>query len=214
MYGLPGPCRARGPPTLTHISEPGEDKLLHGRSRDLVVLGIAAMVVAADQITKAWVRRSLLLGIPWDPVPWLRPILSFTYVTNIGAAFGIFPQLSAVYPLIAVTVLGVLFFFFRHLVASGWPATIGLGLLLGGVLGNNIIDRLWHGYVTDFIDLNFWPLHEWPVFNIADSSVVVGVCVLSIYLLLQEEPRAPASAGLGTSTAANAEPDGDASAAA
>ena len=173
--------------------------MLHRRSRDLLVVAIAVVVVVADQITKAWVRRTLLLGVPWDPAPWLRPILSFTYVTNTGAAFGMLPQLRAIYPLIAITVLGVLFIFFRGLAASGWPATIGLGLLLGGTLGNNIIDRLWHGYVTDFVDLNFWPMREWPVFNVADSSIVVGVCILTIYLLLQKEQPAPASVGGGVS---------------
>lgn len=164
------------------------------------MLGIAALVVAADQLSKAWVRRSLLPGVPWDPVPWLRPIFSFTYVTNTGAAFGMFPQLSVLYPLIALTVLCVLFFFFRGLAANGLPVTIGLGLLLGGTLGNNIIDRLWHGYVTDFIDLNFWPMHEWPVFNVADSSIVVGVCILTAYLLLQKEPPIPVRAGRSAST--------------
>jgi signal peptidase II len=182
---VPGPCRARRSHTLTIIDEPGEDKLPHRRSRDLLVLGIALIVVAADQISKAWVRRSLLLGVPWDPFPWLRPILSLTYVTNTGAAFGILPQLRAVYPLIALTVLGVLFFFFWSLATRGWFTTIALGLILGGLLGNNIIDRLWHGYVTDFIDLNFWPLQEWPVFNVADSSVFVGTCILTVYLLLE-----------------------------
>jgi signal peptidase II len=159
--------------------------LPHRRSRDLLILGIAIAVVAADQISKAWVRRTLLLGVPWDPAPWLRPILSLTYVTNTGAAFGMLPQLRALYPLLALAVLGVLFFFFWGLATQRWFTTIGLGLILGGLLGNNVIDRLWHGYVTDFIDLNFWPLQEWPVFNIADSSIVVGTCILTLYLLLE-----------------------------
>jgi signal peptidase II len=196
--------------------------LLHRRSRDLLVLGIAVIVVAADQISKAWVHRSLVLGVPWDPVPWLRPILSLTYVTNTGAAFGMLPQLAALYPLIAVTVLVALFFFFRGLATSGLPTAIGLGLLLGGTVGNNIIDRLWHGYVTDFVDLNFWPLREWPVFNVADSSIVVGVCILTVYLLLQKEQPAPASVRREVSPSTgresggaghNAESDGDAAAA-
>lgn len=169
---------------------PGQTKPPRGRARDLLIIGLAAAIVLADQLSKAWVRRNLLFGVPWDPVPWLRPILSFTYVTNQGAAFGMLPQLRPLYPFIALTVLGVLFFFFHSLAANGWIPTIGLGLLLGGTLGNNIIDRLWHGYVTDFIDLNFWPLRGWPVFNVADSSIVVGVCILTGYLLFLEEPRA------------------------
>jgi len=166
--------------------------LVHRRSRDLLIVGIALLVIVADQLSKAWVRRTLLLGVPWAPVPWLRPIFSFTYITNTGAAFGMFPQLGPLFSLIAVTVIGVLFFLFRSLPVRGWPVTLGLGLILGGGLGNNVIDRLWHGRVTDFIDLNFWPLHEWPVFNVADSSIVVGTCILSIYLLLQKEPSATA----------------------
>ncbi len=193
---------------MTNHNGPGEGRPLARRFRDSLIIGIAVVVVVADQLSKAWVRRNLLLGVPWDPLPWLRPVLSFTYVTNQGAAFGMFPQLRAVYPLIALTVLGVLFFFFRGLAASGWIPTIGLGLLLGGTLGNNIIDRLWHGFVTDFIDFNFWPMHDWPVFNVADSSIVVGVCILTGYLLFLEEPRAatPAqdnlpAAGEGTAAA-------------
>ena len=57
------------------------------RSRDLLVFGVALALLAADQLTKHWVRTSLVLGVPYDPIPWLRPILSFTYVTNQGAAF-------------------------------------------------------------------------------------------------------------------------------
>jgi signal peptidase II len=62
---------------------------------------------------------------------------------------------------------------------------------LGGALGN-LADRLRHaGYVTDFIDLNFWPLQEWPVFNLADSSIVVGTCILVALLICEEESLAP-----------------------
>lgn len=165
----------------------------HRRSRDLLVFGVALIVLAADQISKAWVRRTLLLGVPWDPVSWLRPILSFTYVTNTGVAFGLFPQLGSLYALVALAVIGVLFCFYRNLVPDALLMSISLGLQLGGALGNNVIDRLWHGRVTDFIDLNFWPLQEWPVFNVADSSIVVGVCILAGYLLLQKEQ--PAVAG-------------------
>ena len=62
---------------------------------------------------------------------------------------------------------------------------------LGGAVGN-LADRLWHDWrVTDFIDLNFWPLQEWPVFNVADSSIVIGVCILVVVLLLEEDQLLP-----------------------
>ena len=167
--------------------------MVHRRSRDLLIIGTALLVVVADQLTKAWVRRNLLLGVSWDPIPWLRPILSFTYITNTGAAFGMFPQLGPLFAVIAVAVIAVLFFLFRGLAVSGWPITLGLGMILGGALGNNVIDRVLRGRVTDFIDLNFWPMQEWPVFNVADSSITVGTCILSICLLLQKEPPATAA---------------------
>lgn len=154
---------------------------------NLIILGLAALVVLADQWTKSWVRSSLPLGIPWDPVPWLRPILSFTHVTNVGAAFGMLPQLKPLFPFISVAVCALMFYFYRPL-AHGRPwITVSLGLQLGGTLGN-LVDRLTqNGQVTDFIDLNFWPMQDWAVFNIADSSVVVSVCILAAVLLLERE---------------------------
>ncbi|HNR96110.1 MAG TPA: signal peptidase II [Anaerolineae bacterium] len=154
---------------------------------DLVILALATLVVLADQWTKSWVRSTLPVGVPWNPVPWLRPILSFTHVTNEGAAFGMLPQLKPVFPFISLAVCALMFYFYRPL-AHGRPwITISLGLQLGGTLGN-LIDRLTQqGRVTDFLDLNFWPLQDWPVFNIADSSVVVSVCILAAVLLLEKD---------------------------
>lgn len=180
------------------------------RSRDLPVFGTALIVLAADQISKYWVRQHLALGVPWDPAQWLRPVLRFTYVTNTGAAFGILRQLAPVYPFVAVAVIVAILFFYRRLPTDQTLILLSLGLQLGGAAGN-LMDRLasvakclpssfpglmglWEALkcaqVTDFIDLNFWPLQEWPVFNLADSSVVVGVCILALYLFLEEEPSA------------------------
>jgi signal peptidase II len=153
---------------------------------------LALAVLAADQWTKHWVRHNLLPGIPFDPLPGLRPLLSLTYVTNTGASFGLFPQLKSFYVVVNLAVISMILLFHRRLPPSQWLLASSLGLLLGGSAGN-VIDRLWHGWVIDFIDLNFWPLQEWPVFNVADSSTVVGVCILSVYLLLHEEPTSAAS---------------------
>ena len=181
------------------------------RSRHLLVLGAALIVLAADQISKFWVRHNLTPGVPWNPAPWLRPILSFTYVTNTGAAFGLFRELGWIYPfiaiLIAIAIIAAILFFYRRLPPDQRLILLSLGMQLGGAAGN-LLDRLvgavlsagnspgslgWperlsNARVIDFIDLNFWPLQEWPVFNLADSSVVVGVCILALYLLFEEEP--------------------------
>ena len=162
------------------------------RSRDFLVLSTALIILTADQVSKYWIRRYLLPGVPWNPVPWLRPILSLTYVTNTGASFGLFPELSWLYTFVAIVVIALILLFYRRLPARYWLVSISLGMQLGGAFGN-LVDRLWHGPVIDFIDLNFWPLQEWPVFNLADSSIVVGVCILAVYLLLEKEPLASSS---------------------
>ena len=163
------------------------------RRRDLILFGVAAVVLVADQASKGWVRANLEPGVPWTPVPCLRPVLSLTYVTNTGAAFGLFPQLGSLYALNAIVVIAAILYFHRKLVTNPPLVWISLGLQLGGAIGN-LVDRLLHQWrVTDFIDLNFWPLHEWPVFNPADSSVVVGVCILAVYLLFQGESVGAAS---------------------
>jgi len=149
--------------------------------------GVAVAVLVADQLSKSWVRQNLALGVPWNPASWLRPVLSITYVTNTGAAFGLFPQAGWLYTVIALAVATSILIFYHKLGESSWPVTLSLGLMLGGALGNNVIDRLWHGRVTDFVDLNFWPLQEWPVFNVADSSLVVGICIMAVLLLFSKE---------------------------
>jgi signal peptidase II len=181
------------------------------RSRHLLVFGAALIVLAADQISKYWVRHNLTPGVPWNPALWLRPILSFTYVTNTGAAFGLFQQLGWFYPLIAISsafaIIAGILFFYRRLPPDERLILLSLGMQLGGAAGNladrlaaalqspttspgllGLPERLSNARVIDFIDLNFWPLHEWPVFNLADSSVVVGVCILALYLLFEQEP--------------------------
>jgi len=165
------------------------------RSKDLRVFGAALVVLAADQISKHLVRCYLLPGVPWNPASWLRPILSFTYVTNTGAAFGLFPDLGWFYTFVAIAVIALILFFYRHLPFQSWLVQLSLGMQLGGAFGN-LVDRLWHGQVIDFIDLNFWPVQEWPVFNLADSSVVVSVCILAVYLLLEKEPLTASSDSL------------------
>jgi signal peptidase II len=160
------------------------------QSRDLILFGVASAILILDQLSKNWVRTTLAPGVPWSPIPLLRPVLSFTYVTNTGASFGLFPQLASLYALVAVAVSLAILYFRTQLPYASLLVWVSLGMQLGGSLGNLMDRLLWQGQVTDFIDLNFWPLEQWPVFNVADSSVVVGVVLLAAYLL-REEPVAP-----------------------
>jgi signal peptidase II len=145
----------------------------------------AALVIILDQLTKIWVRASIPLGASW-PESW--PV-RLTHINNTGAAFGLFQDRSIIFVGIAVLAVGLILYYYRRLPSDAWMVRLALGLMLGGAIGN-LIDRIQQGHVTDFFDLRVW-----PVFNIADSAIVVGVLTLGYYLLFvaREEHAAPAS---------------------
>ena len=125
-------------------------------------------------------------GQSWDITPWLAPFFRITYVTNTGVAFGLFPQWGKFSTVVAAVVIVAIIVYYRYLSDGQWLMRVALGLQLGGAIGNNLIDRLRQGFVVDFIDLNFWPLHNWPIFNLADTAVVAGVTVLALVMLWEE----------------------------
>jgi signal peptidase II len=167
-------------------------------------LGIAALTLIADRVTKTVIANQLMPHQTWHPpVSFLRPVVSLTYTTNTGAAFGLFPDQGVFFIVIAVLVITAILFYYRHLPSGYAVARVALGLQLGGALGN-LSDRLRQGYVVDFVDLNFWPLHNWPVFNLADSAIVVGVGLLALTMLRDtEEPDDEVGASEGDATYGN-----------
>jgi signal peptidase II len=143
--------------------------------RDLLFFATAAVILALDQLTKHVVRATLERGEAF-PESW--PV-RFVHVTNTGAAFGILQEQNVF--LVVTTVVGVV----AILVYYWYPPfehaimTVAVGMLLGGAIGN-LSDRLRLGEVTDFIDFP-----RYPSFNVADSSIVVGVAALVILFLLR-----------------------------
>ena len=128
---------------------------------------LVALIVTlvADQATKGLVARTMS---PGQSIPDAG-VLRATYVTNSGSAFGLFPNQTLFLILASLVGIGVLLVFYRtHPVASSL-LRLSLGLQLGGAVGN-LIDRVRLGYVVDFIDVG-----SWPVFNLADSAIVVGL---------------------------------------
>jgi len=138
---------------------------------------VAVLTLVIDRISKQMVMDSLKLGESWNPVAALERWVSLTYVTNTGAAFGLFPDHGVIFMVIAVVVVVAIIFYYRYLPGDQWLVQISLGLQLGGAMGN-LLDRLRYGHVIDFIDFKVW-----PVFNVADSSVFVGVVILAFYIL-------------------------------
>jgi len=152
---------------------------LQGKWQNVVFFFTTALLlVAADQLSKLWIRSNLAIGESLFEVGFFR----LTYVRNTGAAFGLFQGQSL--PLTIITLVGVAalllyVFFFHHRFPflDNRLGKLALGLVLGGTVGN-LIDRVYLGHVTDFIDFNFW-----PAFNIADSAIVVGIIILAYSLL-------------------------------
>jgi signal peptidase II len=153
----------------------------------LVLPVVAAAVLLVDQISKHLVATRLEVGQSWDIAPWLAPIFHITHVTNTGVAFGLFQNLGNIFIVAHMAAAVVIVVYYYRLPSGQWPLRVALGLSLGGDLGN-LINRICQGYVVDFIDANFWPLKEFPVFNLADASISAGVALLAA-LMLWEESR-------------------------
>jgi len=149
---------------------------------------MAVLVLLIDQASKHFVIAWLEEGQSWDIVPWLASFFRITHVTNTGAAFGLFPKSGDFFIIVATVVIVAIVLYYRHLPDEQCLVRIALGLQVGGAFGN-LVDRLRQGFVIDFIDLNFWPLHNWPVFNLADGSIVAGVTLLALLMMWEERGR-------------------------
>ncbi|WLP90418.1 signal peptidase II [Gordonia sp. NB41Y] len=145
----------------------------------LVLAAIAGTVVVLDILTKTWAVETI---VPGDPIHIIGDVVTLRMVRNSGAAFSMAEGYTWVLTLIALAVIAVIIRYSSRL-RSGWWM-LGLGLVLGGALGN-LVDRIFRspgvlrGHVVDFISVGWW-----PVFNIADSAVVCGAILLVVLSLL------------------------------
>ncbi len=154
--------------------------------RGLLFLGLAALVVVFDRWTKQVAEQALNdSGMRSVPVPGTGDWLRLTYVENRGAAFGLLQNQTAFFVVVGVIVIGVIATSFRYLPRSAFLLHLALGLQLGGAVGN-LIDRVRQGYVVDFVDFGYRS-NWWPVFNVADSAIVVGVGLLAFHMLREPE---------------------------
>lgn len=140
---------------------------------------LAAGIVLADQLSKAWIVANFPFGVP---VPVLGEWLRIWYVANPGAIFGLFPDQADLFAVLSVGVMAFIVWYHRRS-GTGWLTTLTLGLLLGGAIGN-FIDRVRLGYVIDFVDMGIpdgWRFYTW---NVADASITASVLLLLAMALL------------------------------
>jgi signal peptidase II len=151
---------------------------------------IAGAVLVLDQAAKWIVKSSMVVG---QSVRVLGDPVRLTYVENPGMAFGLRLGNGTLFTIFsaAACILLVVYLWMRR--KEGAVETVGLFLILGGAAGN-LIDRLAFGKVVDFVDLGVRTV-RWPVFNVADSAVVIGMGIL-LFLMFREDRRAAARAKL------------------
>lgn len=161
-------------------------------SRYKLLVAALAVIVPLDQLTKFFIDSRFRLG---ESLTVLENFFHITYVRNPGAAFGILADSSVRIPFfITVTIaasLGILLYL-RRLRDDQRLLQFSLCIIFAGALGN-LIDRVRFGEVVDFLDFH-WYEHHWPAFNVADSAITVGVCLMLLDLFL-EEKRKKASDG-------------------
>ncbi|MDQ2950950.1 MAG: signal peptidase II [Chloroflexota bacterium] len=156
--------------------------------RRLVLVGIVAVVVfTLDRLTKMWVEQNVPL---FGARPVIGEYVRIVHTQNSGAAFGLLPERTTLLSVLSVVaVLGILYYY-RQIAGSASLIAATLGMQLGGAMGN-LVDRVGQGYVVDFVDVGIPGGWRFWAFNVADSSIVVGILLVT-FLLWQEERRTTA----------------------
>lgn len=145
------------------------------------LISISSLLILIDQLIKIIVSNNILLN---DSIVVIKDFFNITYVRNIGAAFSI---LSGNRLFLILTALIALYLIYRFLIKDNKlniEHLITYSLLIAGIIGN-LIDRIFHGYVIDYLDFKIFG-YNFPIFNLADICIVIG-CLLLIILTLKEE---------------------------
>ena len=148
-------------------------------------LVVGAVLVLADQISKTMVRKTMSL---YESIPVIPKFFHLTYVTNDGMAFGLnFPFGTYIFLAISIIFTGFIFWYLWTIKDDGIVIRVGIGLILAGAIGN-LIDRVFLGFVVDFLDFMIGDFH-WYVFNFADSYVTIGMGFVLYDTLVIEKQR-------------------------
>lgn len=167
------------PPPVTAVATMAPDE----PPRVGVLWWLTTAIIVADQITKALVRSTVSL---YDSQPLIPGLVDLAHVRNEGVAFGLFNSLDlpfkwAFTTALALAALAGITYYARHIRPSEQMARVGLSMILGGAIGN-LIDRMWAGYVLDFVDVYWRGWHFWA-FNVADACISIGAVLVFFDLL-------------------------------
>ena len=177
----------RSPYMTVNVEAPRDAVWLRRVKRDAPFFLVAAAVVAFDQLTKAIIRAELELGESWPNDDWLVRI---RHLSNTGAAFGMLQDAGVFLTVTAVMAIGAIVFYYLFPPFENGLLRAALGLLLGGAAGN-LIDRIRFGEVTDFIQFP-----HYPAFNVADSSITIGlVVIIGFFVLIEGREKKPTGPG-------------------
>lgn len=172
--------------------------------RTFAIVAVAAVIL--DQLSKTAAARFLFMG---ESVPVLGDFFRMTLILNPGGVFGTKLGSENFYTIISVLAIGVTLWFFFKARTDATAFRVGLALVLGGAVGN-LIDRFRFGKVVDFLDFDFFNINlppgeigfisfpgfyldRWPVFNLADSFVLIGMVLMVLYLFFSKERPKPHS---------------------
>lgn len=162
------------------------------------LLIMALVVFVLDQLTKTWIFNNLRLD-SYDSIEVVKGFFYIVHVGNDGAAWGMFSGYGGLLAVFAVVALIAIYMLRHSLELHRLPMQLAFGLLIGGILGN-MIDRLIHGHVIDFLDFHFpfsipyiMPTGRYPTFNVADCGIVIGTL---LYVTLSFKNPGPESDGV------------------
>ena len=131
---------------------------------------ISVIVVLLDQLSKYLIRNNFDL---YEVLTIIPGFFNLRYIRNTGAAWGMFQDGTIWLSLLSVAMLATIIIFRKSLIGNGLLDRLSIGLICGGIVGN-LLDRVFLRYVVDFLDFH-WGVHHFPAFNVADSSICVGV---------------------------------------
>jgi signal peptidase II len=154
-------------------------------SRIILVVGVGVVVFVIDRVTKAWVSDNIPLG---TARPVVGDYVRIVHAQNTGAAFGLLPERTTLLSVLSVVAVLAIVYYYRQIASSSALVSATLGMQLGGAFGN-LLDRVTQGYVVDFVDVGVGDVRFWA-FNVADSSIVVGIILVTLALWYEERRTA------------------------